>query len=86
MERIEAGMLAVSKAGHDKGSLYLVVKAEGEFVYLCDGRLRPLAKPKKKRCRHIQIIHRMQQSWNPEQIRDDDIKRAVRQYKQSLQA
>ncbi len=81
MERLEVGMFATSKAGHDKGSLYLVMKVEGEYVYLADGRIRPLEKPKKKKCRHIQIIHRKPENWNPEEISDDDIKRAIRQYK-----
>lgn len=86
MERIETGMFARSKAGHDKGSLYLVWKTEGEYVYLIDGDRRPLAKPKKKKCRHIQIIHQILKDWNPEIISDDDVKRAVRQYeKESVQ-
>ena len=86
MERIETGMFAASKAGHDKDCLYLVLKVEGDYVYLTDGRLRPLAKPKKKKSKHIQLIHRRPSDWNPEQISDDDVKRAIRQYKRSLQA
>jgi len=86
MERVEVGMYATSKAGHDKGSLYLVARVEGDFVYLVDGKLRPLDKPKKKKQKHMQIIRRMLEGWNPEQISDDDVKRAIRQYKQSLQA
>jgi hypothetical protein len=34
------GQFAVSKAGHDKGTLYVVVAREGDFVYLSDGRLK----------------------------------------------
>ena len=41
MERIVPGMFARSKAGHDKGSLYLLVQVEPEYVYLVDGRQRP---------------------------------------------
>jgi len=48
MEEMKAGMFAISKAGHDKGSLYLIKETEGEYVYLIDGAGRPLAKPKKK--------------------------------------
>lgn len=80
MERIEAGMFARSLAGHDKDKLYLIYQTEGEYVWLTDGRLRPLAKPKKKKCRHIQMIHRMPENWNPEKISDDDVRRAIRQY------
>lgn len=43
MEQIMCGMLARSKAGHDAKTLYLVCRTEGDFVYLCDGRLRKFA-------------------------------------------
>ena len=51
------GELATSKAGHDKDRLYMIVKEEEECVYLCDGRLRGVTNPKKKKKKHIQIIH-----------------------------
>ena len=51
------GELATSKAGHDKDRLYMIVGEEGECVYLCDGRLRGVEHPKKKKKKHIQIIH-----------------------------
>ena len=51
------GELATSKAGHDKDRLYMIVGEEGECVYLCDGRLRGVEHPKKKKKKRIQIIH-----------------------------
>lgn len=51
------GELATSKVGHDKDRLYMIVGEEGECVYLCDGRLRGVEHPKKKKKKHIQIIH-----------------------------
>ncbi len=51
------GELATSKAGHDKDRLYMIIGEEGECVYLCDGRLRGVEHPKKKKKKHIQIIH-----------------------------
>lgn len=51
------GELVTSKAGHDKDRLYMIVGEEGECVYLCDGRLRGVEHPKKKKKKHIQIIH-----------------------------
>jgi len=50
------GMLAGSKAGHDKTEVYVIVAEDEKYVYLCDGRLKPLEKPKKKSRKHIQII------------------------------
>lgn len=51
------GQLVTSKAGHDKGTLYVIVAQEDDFVYLCDGRLKTPEKPKKKRLKHIQPMN-----------------------------
>lgn len=48
------GRLAFSRAGHDKGKLYLIVRQEGERVWLADGRTRSVQDPKKKNRKHIQ--------------------------------
>ena len=50
------GCMAVSLAGHDKDTLYLVVGEEKEYVYLADGKIRPCKNPKKKNKKHIQVI------------------------------
>ena len=51
------GEFATSKAGHDKDRLYMIVGEEEEWVYLCDGRLRGVEHPKKKKKKQSQIIH-----------------------------
>lgn len=50
------GMFAVSLAGHDKDQMYVIIKEEGEYVYLADGRLKTAENPKKKKKKHIQPI------------------------------
>ena len=50
------GQFVTSKAGHDKDVLYVVVAQDAEFVFLSDGRLKPINKPKRKRRKHIQPI------------------------------
>ncbi len=50
---IERGSLVYSIAGKDKGSLFLVLKREGEFIYLADGDQRKLENPKKKKIKHV---------------------------------
>ena len=56
MERYEVGMLARSKAGHDKGHVYVIFKVDEAYVYLVDGAIRTLENPKKKKKKHVQII------------------------------
>lgn len=50
------GMFVFSKAGHDKGQMYLVLREEGDYLYLADGRYKTLEKPKKKNRKHVQPI------------------------------
>ena len=50
---IERGSLVYSIAGRDKGSLFLVLSRDGEFVYLADGNLRQVENPKKKKIKHV---------------------------------
>ena len=45
--------LALSTAGHDRGTLYLVLREDGGSVLLADGKLRKLARPKKKNRKHV---------------------------------
>lgn len=51
-----AAKLAKSKSGHDKGHYYVIIREEEEYVYVADGVLKTLEKPKKKNRKHIQII------------------------------
>ena len=53
---VERGMLAKSKAGHDKGHLYVIYDVDETYVYLVDGEIRTIDKPKKKKRKHVQII------------------------------
>ena len=50
------GKFAKSKAGHDKDQIYVILKEDAEYVYLVDGKIKTINKPKKKRKKHIQII------------------------------
>lgn len=56
MERYEVGMLARSKAGHDKGHVYVIFNVDEAYVYLVDGMNRTMEKPKKKKKKHVQVI------------------------------
>ena len=56
MERIQPYEIVLSLAGHDKGKLFFVLREEGEYVLLADGKGRKLATPKRKRKKHIQSV------------------------------
>lgn len=70
-ERAEAGMMAVSRAGHDKDTLYLILRVEGSFAWLADGKKKPKEAPKKKRLKHLQVIRKKR--IRPEGFSETDI-------------
>ena len=50
---------AKSKSGHDRNQYYLILKRDDTSVYLVNGGTKPLAKPKKKNTKHIQVIRHL---------------------------
>jgi len=51
---MRVGQIVFSKCGRDKGKTFVIVNVLDEYVFLTDGDLRPLAKPKKKKAKHVQ--------------------------------
>lgn len=49
-------ILAVSKAGHDKGTTYVIIKEEADGYYVADGKTKSLSAPKKKNKKHLQLV------------------------------
>ena len=40
------GMLVKSKAGRDKGCIYVIIDVNAEYIYLADGVKRPVCRGK----------------------------------------
>ncbi len=51
------GRIVCSKAGRDKGYFMVVVKAEDGFLYVADGKERPLERPKRKNAKHLAMTN-----------------------------
>ena len=47
------GRLVRSKAGRDKTRTLAILAVEGQMLLLADGNLRTLARPKRKKMRHV---------------------------------
>ena len=80
------GKLAISKSGHDKGQLYVVVGEDERNLYLVDGVLKTVDHPKKKNRKHIQPILRIPAEveailGSEKELKDLEIKRALKCYK-----
>ena len=81
---IEIGNFAISKSGHDKGHLYVIIKTDDEYVYLVDGKIRTLSNPKKKNKKHIQIINykseKIIMDINEGKLINETVKRCLKLY------
>ena len=69
MRPVQEGMFARSLAGHDKGKLYVIVRVEEPYVYLADGKIRPLERPKKKKLMDVQIDYQQTEISSDLEIR-----------------
>ncbi|MBE7082341.1 MAG: RNA-binding protein [Clostridiales bacterium] len=50
---MKVGDIVISTYGHDMGDWFIVKQLDGDYVYLVDGKNRPIEKPKKKNLKHI---------------------------------
>ena len=50
---VRRGQVMRSLAGHDKGDFQTVLKTEGVFAYMADGKRRTVENPKKKKLKHL---------------------------------
>ena len=82
----EPGRVVVSTQGHDAGRWYAVVSVLDERnLLLVDGEIRKLAKPKKKRVKHLKALPLSVQlegrgeSGGP--VADSDIRKALKAHK-----
>ena len=90
MVEYKKGYFAKSKAGHDKGKVYIIIEGTDqtgslEVVMVTDGDLKPVEKPKKKKTKHIQVIMKCDNNINDritngQEIRNEDIRRAIKDY------
>ena len=49
------GQVVCSLAGRDKGSFLVVVGTKEDYLLVCDGKARPLKRPKLKSKKHLKI-------------------------------
>ena len=47
------GRIVISKAGRDKTKVMVVVKETENYLLVCDGKERPVERPKRKNPKHL---------------------------------
>ncbi|AKN32955.1 50S ribosomal protein L14 [Clostridium carboxidivorans P7] len=52
------GKIVCSKAGRDKGKFFIILSVlDDKYVYICDGDLRTVERPKKKKVKHLNFTN-----------------------------
>ena len=83
----EIGNIVISTMGRDKGLYFIVVGVEKNYVYLVDGSVRKIDKPKKKKvtnedfakvCKNLHDENIAAKVINKHKITNQDIKKALR--------
>lgn len=78
------GRFAVSKAGHDREHVYLIIGEDDKNLYLTDGRFHPPENPKKKNKKHVHIMDKragepiFSRLYSKEKIFDHEVKYAIK--------
>lgn len=51
------GRVVCSLSGRDKGFFMVIVREDEKYFYLCEGKERPLSRPKRKNKKHIALTN-----------------------------
>lgn len=52
---IEKGSVVKATAGRDKNDIFVVIAIDCEYAIICNGKRRPLEKPKRKKLKHLSL-------------------------------
>ena len=83
---MNVGQVVFSKCGRDKGNAFVVIETRHEYLYLVDGKLRTLDKPKKKKIKHVQPVNHvinlaeMESSIGGRALQDADIRKELKAF------
>jgi len=83
MKEVEPGELVMSCAGRDKGRFMIVLKViDDQYVYVADGKLRKVERPKKKKLKHLKVQNKIsdfirEKLMNGRKVYNEEIRRAL---------
>lgn len=85
INRFRVGQMAISDAGHDRGKLYVILKVENESVWLADGILKTMEKPKRKNICHVRRMNYIDPEIDARlngksPLNNEDILKAIQRY------
>ena len=87
--KIDQANIVRSDAGRDKGKLFYVLRTEGAFLLLADGKSRRVETPKRKKRRHVLFVAAeetrvSEKIKNNEKITNSELRRTLAAYRQEV--
>ena len=85
MVEVTVGSVVRSKAGRDKGDLFIVLRTEDNYAYIANGILRKVERPKKKKLMHLQpssyVSELIQKKLETaEEVENFEVRKALAEY------
>lgn len=86
------GEVVISKAGRDTGKYYIIIDMEKDnYVKIADGDNRRVEHPKRKKAKHLHFTGDVIEElaiWleNKKRIRNEDLKRFIKDYEKNEEA
>jgi ribosomal protein L14E/L6E/L27E len=80
------GTIALSKSGRDEGRYFIIIGIiNNEYVYISDGDLRAIEKPKRKKIKHLYLTNTVAEDIKSVLQAGDKVSNsAIRKYLQSM--
>lgn len=78
-----------SDAGRDRGKLFYVLRTEGEYLLLADGKTRKVEAPKRKKRKHVLFVaaeetRLSQKIKGEEKITNSELRKALAAYREEV--
>ena len=83
--------VVVSTAGRDQGTFFYVILEEQQYLYLVNGKDRPLDKPKRKKRKHVQKVLRSEtrvavKLISGDKVLNSELRRDLTEFSQKMQS
>lgn len=74
--------LVRSLNGRDEGAYFFVISMDDDYLYLADGKGRPIDRPKKKKRKHVEFAARLdfgaaEKIRSGEKLQNSELRRAI---------
>lgn len=87
-DRLQIGCVVYSKKGRDSGNYYMITAMDETYVWVCDGKSRKLAHPKKKNNKHVKsngiiLTNIAQKLLENKKVFDSELSSALRAFNEN---